>query len=38
MNGPGGGGGFMPLGLCINLNLLVCLVGRLCGSCRGGRV
>lgn len=37
MNGPGGGR-FMPLALCINLNLLVCLVEKLRGSCREGRV
>ncbi len=37
VNGPGGGG-CMPPALCINLNLLVCLVGKLCVSSRGGRV
>lgn len=28
----------MPPALCINLNLLVCLVGKLCVSSRVGRV
>lgn len=37
MNGPGGGG-CMPPALCINLNLLVCLVGKLSVSQREGRV
>lgn len=37
VNGPGGGG-CMPPALCINLNLLVCLVGKLCVPCREGRV
>ena len=37
MNGPGGGG-FVPLALCVNLNLLVCLVAKLCGSSREGPV
>lgn len=37
VNGPGGGG-CMPPALCINLNLLVCLVEKLCVSSRGGRV
>ena len=31
-------GGYMPPALCINLNLLVCLVGKLRVSSRGGRV
>lgn len=37
VNGPGGGG-CMPPALCINLNLLVCLAGKLRVSSRGGRV
>lgn len=37
VNGPGGGG-CMPPALCINLNLLVCLEGKLRVSSRRGRV